>query len=326
MNNVRKKIVMLDRFAFPSSFDLSDLDNTLELHNLEWHRFNSTSSEEAIPNLKNAEIAILSKIKIDNEILAASPKLKHIAVGATGFNCISIDACQKHGVSVSHVPNYAATTIAEHVIACALTLRRKVLSHRERVIAGEWQTANNFCLFDPPFSNLRNATLGIIGLGAIGLRTAELASALGVNVIFTSRSPKRYGAKQVGLEYLLKESDIISVHCDLNDSTHNLIDEPEINLMHPGTVLINTARGGIVNETAVAKAISSNHLSGIAFDVLTEEPPKSSSPLLSLVTRPNVIITPHSAWTSEQALTQLKQTLILNIKKFLAGEPQNLVT
>ncbi len=225
------------------------------------------------------------------------------------------------------MPSYAADTVAEHVIGSSIVLRRELLRYARSVANGDWQKSPSFCLFDKPFNNLRGATMGLIGLGEIGEAAAERAHAMGMNVLFCARSKRLHDfAKQVDLDQLLGQSDIISIHCSLNESTQGLIGERELNLMQSRAILINTARGGIVDEAAAAQAIIEERISGLAFDVMVEEPPRDSAPLLSIAERPNVLITPHIAWASEQAMQYLANTVTRNIDAFANGSPINLVT
>jgi len=265
-------------------------------------------------------------VKISREVLLACPSIKHIAVSATGFNIIDTEACRQLGVSVSNIPNYAATTVAEHVIASALCLRRQLLSYRQSVINNQWQASANFCIFGSPINNLQNATFGVIGLGALGLATAQKAAALGMHVIYTSRTQKPCDfAEYVSFDELLSSADVISLHCSLTAETQNLIAAKELKMMKSHAILINTARGGVANEVDVVNAINNNIIGGISFDVLVEEPPQNGTPLLSIADRDNVIITPHTAWASEQAMQTLINILADNVDAFLLGSPKNLV-
>lgn len=320
------KIIILDACSLPPDFDYK-----IFREGLEWTVYEQTSANEVGARLEGADIAVLSKTPINRDTLARCPSLQHIAVAATGFNIVDIAACRDHGVSVSHIPSYAATTVAEHVLACALVLRRKILASRQAVLSGAWEQAAGFCLFGQQFDNLNAATLGIIGLGEIGRKTASVARALGMNVVFTARSPVDHWAEQLELEQLLAVSDIVSLHCSLNETTHKLINRERLRLMQPDSILINTARGDLIDEQAVAQALINHEIGGLASDVLSIEPPKANSigqasPILELANQPNVIITPHNSWTSRDTLIQLQKILRHNIQSFLDGKPSNLVT
>jgi len=317
-----KRIVYLDRAGLPERFIVR---NPSIAH--QWIDHASTSAEQLIARCSGADVVISNKVAIGEDVLRACPTVKHIAVSATGYNIIDIAACRRHDVSVSNIPNYAATTVAEHVITSALCLRRELIHYRTRVINGDWQDSASFCLFGKPLSDINKATFGVIGLGEIGLETAKKAAALGMKVIYSSRSEKACTfAKRVDLEYLLQHSDIISVHCSLNQDTENLISAPELAAMKNTAILINTARGGIVNESDVVNAVNSNIIGAISFDALVEEPPKAGSPLLSIANKENVIITPHTGWASEQAMQSLTDILGDNIEGFLLGKPINIVS
>ena len=319
------KIVVLDRDGLPERIQIA---RPMRSH--EWVEYGTTDAASVAKRLESADIAITNKVPINSEVLRRCPNLKHIAVTATGYNIVDIDACIKNSVSVSNVPSYAATTVSEHVIASSLMLRREIPRYANSVQSGDWQKSSMFCLFGKPFSNLSGSTIGLIGMGEIGKATAQKAHALGMNVQFCARREhdpiQAPYANQVELKKLLQSSDILSIHCDLNDSTLGMIGGEELSLMKRGSILINTARGGIVNEKAAVKAIQDQHLGGLAFDVLETEPPSEASPLLSISHLPNVLITPHIAWASEQAMRHLANTVAENIEAFLNGNPTNIVT
>ena len=316
------RIVYLDRDSLPERIQIPP-----PKHPHKWVNHPTTQPESVIDRCANADIVATNKVKISRETLLACPNIKHIVVTATGYNIIDIEACRELGVSVSNTPNYAATTVAEHVLMCALNLTRELLSYRQNVIDGHWQQSKVFCVLDKPIHNLKGKTLGILGFGEIGRATAHLAHAMGLNVIFNSRSTHQSDiAQAVSFEQLLSKSDLISVHCSLNNQTRNIIGATEINQMKRHAILINTARGGVVNEADTVRAIENGRLGGIAFDVLSQEPPLASSPLLAIADRDNVIVTPHIGWASEQAMQSLANIVSQNIDAFLAGTPQNIVS
>lgn len=315
-------IVMLDRNAISSDTQIRALATEHR-----WTNFASSKPNQVAARLADADVAVLSKVNINETILDACPKLKHIAVAATGYNAVDIQACQQRNISVSNIPSYAATTVSEHVIGCTLVLRRQLQQYRQKVIDGAWQKSDSFCLFDKPINDLNGATMGIIGLGEIGLATAKLAKMMGMKVNFVARRLTDCNfAEQVSLDKLIATSDVISIHCSLNTDSLNLIGEQQLSDMQNHTILINTARGGIVDEVALVKAIQSQQIGGAAFDVLVEEPPKNHSPLLSIAQYNNVIITPHIAWVSQQAMQNLANILVDNVENFLNSTPSNLVS
>ncbi len=318
----KKRIVFLDRASLPERFNAP----RPELEH-EWIDYAETSPNAVIERCLNAHVIITNKVKINEAVLLACPSVTHIAVAATGFNIIDIEACERLGVSVSNIPSYAATTVAEHVITSALCLRRQLINYRAQVVNGAWQNSKTFCVFDKPINDLEDTTFGVIGFGELGRATAAKAYALGMNVIYNSR--QHYSsdiADYVSFDELIECADVISLHCSLNSETTNLIAATEIAKMQAHTILINTARGGVVNEVDVVNAINKKTIGGIAFDVLVQEPPRNDSPLLSIADRSNVILTPHIAWASEQAMRNLTSILAENVNSFLLEKPQNLVT
>lgn len=315
------RIVYLDRAGLPERFKIRPPSVSHE-----WLSYPSTLPELVIERSLGATVLVSNKVKIPEDVLLACPSVKHIAVSATGFNIVDTDACKRLGISVSNIPSYAATTVAEHVITSALCLRRELLSYRQSVINSEWQASPSFCLFGNPINDLKHSVFGVIGFGELGKAAAEKAAALGMRVIYSSRSEKSCDfAEQVSFDELIANADVISLHCSLTPETENLISTTELEKMKPHAILINTARGGVVNEASAVAAINNNLIGGLAFDVLIEEPPKHGSPLLSIANRSNVIITPHSAWASEQAMQSLVDILADNVEAFLLGSPQNIV-
>jgi len=315
------------RVVFPDCGGLIDaLDTRPTDHISDWTIYTATSKNDVIKRAQGADIFVTNKIEVDEQVLLACPTIKHIAVSATGFNVIDIAACKKHGVSVSNIPSYADVSVPEHVITVALALRRELLQYRQQVINNQWQNSVNFCLFDKPISDLKDSVFGVLGFGQLGRATAELAKALGMTVIYNSRTerPNEF-ADYVSFEQLIEESDILSLHCNLTPETKNLIAKAELSAMKGTAILINTARGGIADEVAVVDAIENNTIAGIGFDVLTQEPPTNNSPLLKIANRTNVIITPHVAWASDVAIASLCAELVSNVHAFIKGQARNLV-
>ena len=317
------KITFLDRDSFHQNTTIKTPD-----FEHEWVNFTNTSTDEIIQNCSDSQIIVTNKVPINRATLEACPNIQHIAVTATGYNIIDIAACQEHSVSVSNIPSYATVTVPEHVLNMSLSLCRQLSLYRQLVQEGKWQSSARFCLFDKPIYDLAGKTFGVIGLGSLGEATARLMHAVGMRVIYCSRSDKGVDfADHVSLQNLLEQSDIISLHCALTDETIDLIGKAELESMKNTAFLINTARGGIVNEQALYTAIENNIIAGIGFDVLVQEPPSNdSSPLLSIAHYNNVILTPHSAWSSQEAMQSLSDTMISNIEAFQQGVEQNLVT
>jgi len=292
----------------------------------EWIEYDESSSNDIVDRLIAATIAIVNKVYLYDETLAQLPKLKLIAIAATGTDKVDLESCKRRGISVCSIRNYAAHTLPEHVFMLALALKRNLLRYREDVQKGKWQKAKQFCLFDYPISDLHNSTLGIIGFGALGKSVARIGEAFGMRVLISEhRDAKEIREGRVSFEMILRESDVLTLHCPLNERTRNLISKEEFSKMKPSAVLINTSRGGLVNENDLVEALKNNVIGGAGFDVLTKEPPVEGNPLLDL-DLPNFILTPHNAWASAEAMQTLADQLIDNIEAFVKGKPQNVVT
>ena len=285
-----------------------------------------TSPGEIVAKLEDASVAITNKVPLRAETLAQLPKLKMIAVAATGYDVIDVPYCREHGIAVANIRNYAVHTVPEHAFALILALRRNLLAYRADVEAGVWQKSDQFCFFTHDIGDLHGATLGIVGEGAIGQGTAAIGRAFGMKVLFADHPPpKAEGVAFTPLDEVLAQSDVISLHCPLTDATRNLISLREFHRMKKNAILVNTSRGGLVDEQALITALDEGLIAGAGFDVLTTEPPKNGHPLLD-VRRHNFILTPHVAWASDGAMQFLADQLIDNIDAWAAGRPQHLVT
>ncbi len=292
----------------------------------EYVEYDKTSAEEVVPRLKGASVAIVNKVPLRAQTLEKLPQLKMIAVAATGYDVIDVGYCKEHGIAVANIRNYAIHTVPEHAFALILALRRNLLAYRQDVDAGVWQKSEQFCFFTHDIGDLYGATLGIIGEGAIGQGTAAIGRAFGMRVLFADHEPpKMEGVTFTPMAQVLAESDVISLHCPLTPATRNLIDLEAFRKMKRNTLLINTARGGLVDEAALIQALDQGLIAGAGIDVLTVEPPRNGNPLLD-VRRPNFILTPHIAWASDGAMQFLADQLIDNIDAWAAGKPQHLVT
>jgi glycerate dehydrogenase len=294
----------------------------------EWVDYPATAPAQVVERLAGAEIAITNKVPIDAAALAALPALKMIAISATGTNNVDLDACRARGIVVSNIRGYAEHTVPEHVMALLLALSRNLIAWRETLQAGAWQRAEQFCLFDHPIRDLHGATLGLIGSGTLGNGVARLAEAFGMRVLRAEH--KQATAVRPGytaFAEVLATADAISLHCPLMAETTGLIGEPELRAMKRSALLINTARGGIVDEAALIRALKEGWIAGAGFDVVTVEPPPPGHPLLdpALLALPNFLLTPHVAWSSRPAMQTLADQLIANIEAFAAGTPQNRV-
>jgi glycerate dehydrogenase len=291
----------------------------------EWRDYPATTPAQAGERLNDATIAISNKVPLMAASLTPLKNLKMIAVCATGTNNVDLDYCRAQGIVVSNIRNYAMHTVPEHVFAMVLALRRNLVGYREDVANGLWQKAEQFCLFTRPIGDLHGSTLGVIGNGALGQATAKLGAAFGMRILVAERK----GAAQTrpgytSFETVLTESDVITLHCPLTPATHHLIGAPEFRKMRRHALLINTARGGLVDEVALVEALKDGMIGGAGFDVLTTEPPRAGNPLLDL-RLPNFILTPHVAWASRNAMQIMADQLIDNIEAFVRGAPQNRV-
>ncbi|KQQ36197.1 glycerate dehydrogenase [Duganella sp. Leaf126] len=293
----------------------------------DWTEYRATRADQALARLRDARatIAITNKVPLRAATLDRLPDLQMIAVSATGTDIIDLAACRARGITVSNIRNYAVHTLPEHTFALILALRRQLLAYRADIEAGLWQRAEQFCLFGHPVRDLAGSRLGLAGYGALGKSVAAIGRAFGMEVVVYNRSPVvDAGVTQVSWDELLETSDIVSLHLPLNDQTRNLIGPAELARMQRSALLINTARGGLVDEQALADALRAGTIGGAGFDVLTQEPPPADHPLLAL-RLPNFLLTPHTAWASTQAMQVLADQLIDNIEAWVAGAPRNVV-
>ena len=291
----------------------------------EYVEYEKTADAEIVPRLQGAGVAIINKVPMRADTLKQLPQLKLIAVAATGYDVVDVAYCNAHGIAVANIRNYAVHTVPEHAFALILALRRNILAYRQDVENGVWNRSEQFCFFTHDIGDLHGATLGIIGEGAIGQATATIGRAFGMRVLFADHPPpKMEGVTFTPHDQVLAEADVISLHCPLLPSTRNLINLEAFHKMKRNALLINTARGGLVDEAALIKALELGLIAGAGFDVLTVEPPRNGNPLLD-VRRPNFILTPHVAWASDGAMQFLADQLIENIELWCAGTPQHLV-
>ncbi len=313
-----EQIVFLERDTFKIAFRRPDFAH-------EWVEFGVTKPEEVVDRLEQASIVIANKLPLRAAQLSQVPKLRMIAVAATGVDNIDLEYCRRKGIAVCNARNYAAYSLPEHVLMLMLALRRSLPGYRDDVRHGKWQSAEQFCLLGRPISDLHGSTLGIVGHGFLGQAVERLARAVGMEVLVSERkgaNAVREG--RVQFEEVLRRSDVITLHCPLNESTRNLIAEPEFRLLNPHALIINTARGGLVNEGDLLAALQEQRIAGAGIDVLTNEPPRDGNVLLK-ADLPNLIITPHIAWASRQAMETLADQLIDSLEAFVRGESKNRV-
>lgn len=318
---MKHRIVFLDRATLKESIEVRrpDFDH-------EWVEYESTRPDQVVERLKEATIAIVNKVKMTTAVLSQLPNLEFIAESATGTDNIDLDYCRERGIPVSNISGYAIEAVPEHTFAMMLALRRNLVGYQQDIAAGEWQRANQFCFFTHPIDDLAGQTLGLIGTGAIGEAVAHIAEAFGMKVL----KAERKGTTDCRPGYtpfaeVLKKSHVLSLHCPLTPQTRHLIGPAEFEQMQQHPLLINTARGGLVDEEALVNALDSGQIAGAGFDVTTPEPPEPDNALLTLINRPNFILTPHVAWASQRAMQRLADQLIDNVEAFYRGEPENRV-
>ena len=280
-----------------------------------------TEPGQVVERLRDATVCITNKVKLTADALAQLPRLKLIAVAATGTDVIDKKAAREHGVAVVNIRNYAFNTVPEHVIALMFALKRRLLDYALDVRNGVWNTSRQFCFFPHDIHDIAGATMGIVGYGAIGKAVAKRAVGLGMNVLGYDPVPQD---GLVDFDTILRESDVITLHAPLTPGTRDMIGASELERMKRSAILINTGRGGLVDEAALARALRDGTIAGAGFDVLTEEPPRHGNVLLDPAI-PNLIVTPHVAWASREAMQILADQLIDNIEAFVGGAPRNLV-
>jgi glycerate dehydrogenase len=315
------RIVFLDRGTIGPSVDLRR-----PAFRHEWVEHVATPPGEVVRRLAGADIAVTNKVPIRAEHLAELPQLKMISVAATGYDVIDVAACRERGIVVSNVRGYAVNTVPEHTFALILALRRGIVGYRQDVIDGAWQEAGQFCFFTHPIRDLAGSTLGIIGEGAIGQSVARLGQAFGMRTLYAAhKGVSGLGPLYTPFDEVLATSDVITLHCPLTPATRGLIAMPEFRQMKKQPLLINTARGGLVVEADLVQAVNEGLIAGAGFDCLTAEPPPRDHPFSAIMDRPNVIITPHVGWASQEAMQGCWQQVIDNIEGFKDGRPSNAV-
>ena len=300
-------------FLDHATLDLGDLDMQV-LHDsarrLTLHA--ATSPEQVVQHIADHQVVISNKVVIDEQVMQACPPLQLILIAATGTNNVDLAAAQRRGIAVYNCQAYGTPSVAQHTLMLMLVLITRFESYRQAVREGAWQRSSQFCLLDYPIGELAGRTLGILGYGELGQHVARLASAFGMQVLGGS-VPGREHPERPTLEQLLPQVDVLSLHCPLTDTTRGMIGAAQLAAMKPGSLLINTGRGGLVDEQALVESLRSGHLGGAGFDVLTTEPPVAGNPLLD-AQLPNLLVTPHSAWGSREArqriVTQLAENLL----------------
>ena len=315
------KIVILDSYsANPGDLSWEALENLGQLT-----AYDRTKPSETVARAASADIVLTNKVVISKEIMAQLPQLKYIGVLATGYNVVDVEAAHARGIVVTNVPAYSTESVAQMVFAHLLTVTNRTEHYAIQNRSGRWTANPDFCYWDFSHQELAGKTFGIVGLGHIGQRVAQIAQAFGMKVkALTSKAPETLlaGIEKATLEELLATSDVLSLHCPLTDGTRHLINAAALRQMKPSAILINTGRGPLIDDQAVADALAEGRLAAFCADVLTEEPPKADNPLLG---QPNAFITPHIAWASTEARIRLLRVATDNVQAFLSGNPVNVV-
>jgi glycerate dehydrogenase len=314
------KIVVLDGFTLnPGDLCWNELKSLGEckIHD-------RSPATDVVKHAADAEIVLTNKTVLSREQILALPKLKYIGVLATGYNIVDVSAARDRNIVVTNVPTYGTRSVAQHTFALLLELTQHAGHHAQTVRDGRWTKSPDFCYWDYPLVELDGLTMGIVGLGRIGKAVAELAMAFGMKVLATSSTPRQppTGIQFVEFEALMRQSDVVSLHCPLTAQTRNLVNKTTLALMKTTAFLLNTSRGLLIDEQALAEALNSGQIAGAAVDVLSVEPPPADNPLLGAK---NCLVTPHIAWATRAARSRLMQIAVANVRAFLNGSLQNTV-
>ncbi len=313
--------VFLDSGSLGPDIDLDGIAATLP----QWSFHEETAPAETGERIRDVDVVITNKVVLDAGALAAARRLRLVCVAATGVNNVDLDAAARQGITVCNVTAYATPSVVQHVFALMLALATRLADYREAVRAGDWQRSRHFALLDYPVTELAGRTLGIVGHGELGRAVATAAGAFGMRVLIAARRGSAPGEGRVAFDELLGRVDVLSLHCPLTEATRGLVGAREFGMMKRDALLINTARGGIVDEAALATALRAGVIAGAGIDVLASEPPRAGSPLLA-ADIPNLIVTPHIAWASRESRRRLVASLQENIEAFGAGRPHNVVS
>lgn len=315
------KIVFLDRDTISPQTVLPtpSFKHQLVVHGM-------TRPEEVAQRIADADVVVTNKVRLSEAELRQAPNLKLVAIAATGTDNVDLKFCASRGITVSNIRNYAVNTVPEHTFALIFALRRSICAYRDSVNAGRWQESGQFCYFDYPIRDLAGSTLGIIGDGVLGQAVAAMGKAMGMRVLFSAfKGSTSMGTLYTPFDDVLARSDIITLHCPLNEQTKGMIGAAEFAKMARKPLIVNTARGGLVDEAAIGPALEAGQISGAGFDVVSVEPPPANHPFVSLNRRPDFILTPHVAWASDEAIQGLANQLVENIELFASGTPRNVV-
>ena len=303
----------------PDELDFSALNGLMS-----WTFHPFTDPSQRLERLQNMDVVITNKVMLDATTLAACPSLKLICICATGTNNVDLQAASELGIVVCNVSGYARASVAQHTLMLMLSLATHCQQYDQTVKQGGWSRARQFCLLNYPIMELAGKTLGIIGYGDLGRETARLAEAFGMKIAVAQSFSGNSHPDRLSLGELLRQSDVVSLHCPLTPQTDQLVDAAFLAQMKPGALLINTARGGLLDESALADALRGGHLGGAGLDVLSEEPPPKDHVLLA-ADIPNLIITPHNAWGTRECRQRLLDGVVANIRSWQTGDPMNVV-
>ncbi|QIY80127.1 D-2-hydroxyacid dehydrogenase [Chromobacterium violaceum] len=309
-------VVFLDRDSLPVPVPVFGFP-------VHYREYPATASEQLAAHAAGADIVISNKVSLSREAIAALPELRLVAIAATGYNHVDLDACRERGVAVCNIRHYGDHTVAEHAFMLMMALMKNLPAYQRDVAACVWSQSRQFCHFGAPIREVRGATLAIVGSGGIGGQLAQMARAFGMEVLFAERKgATRVREERVPFDEALARADVVSLHCPLTEETRGMIAQPELMAMKPGAILINTARGGLVDEADLVAALKYGQLGGAGFDVLSSEPPSPDNPLLK-ARLPNLIVTPHVGWASGEAMRRLAAQLVANIEAFVDGRKVN---
>ena len=305
--------------SFTDDMDFSEFESLGEIK-----YFGEIPREELFALCVDCTALIVNKVEVDEALLAACPDLKYVGTFATGYNVVDIEACRRRGVTVCNAPDYSTHSVSQHVFALLLNFYGKISEYVSSVAVGDWIKSKTFCYFPYPTYELYGKTFGVFGYGNIGKSVARIAEAFGANVVICTRTPpKNCPYKQVSFEEMLKTCDIISLHCPLTEKTAKIIDKKALSLMKQTAVLINTARGGLIDEKALAEALNEGRIAGACLDTVSVEPMRADNPLYGAK---NCLITPHIGWVPKETRQRLLGIVAGNLKAFIEGKPINVVT
>ena len=304
----------------PDDLDLSKLEASVS----NWHLFDKIDRDELLSNIHQFDVVISNKVVLDADVIEKADNLRLICVSATGINNIDTDAAQKKGITVCNVQAYATASVVQHVFSLILTLVTQLDESRLAVADARWSNSENFCVLGIPIMELKDKCIGIVGYGELGRAVANVANAFGMNVLIAKRNLEDDREARLPLHELLSKVDILSLHCPLTEQTRGLIGANEIAMMKPGALLINTSRGGLIDEAALLEALTKKQIAGAGLDVLEQEPPSGDNQLINAKLK-NLIVTPHVAWASNESRQRLVDELVKNIEAYIQGEPRNVV-